>query len=159
MWQFQLMPIGRGKDELDLMVKPEQRIQLFRKWEKLLSEKRYCMADFWNSGVLTRGCVAYGRSGGYIYIDWHGNVTPCAFIPYYVDNVYDLYENGKTLSDALVSDYDIFRNAVLTKEAKPEDEKAKEALESDDYFKVLKAYDEQLQQLTEKIWQNEYLNV
>ncbi|MBA7627831.1 hypothetical protein ES703_35300 [subsurface metagenome] len=55
--------------------------------------------------------------------------------------------------------YDIFRNAVLTKEAKPEDEKAKEALESDDYFKVLKAYDEQLQQLTEKIWQNEYLNV
>ncbi len=48
---------------------------------------------------------------------------------------------------------------LLTKKAKPEDEKAKEALESDDYFEVLKAYDEQLQQLTEKIWQNEYLNV
>ena len=55
--------------------------------------------------------------------------------------------------------YDIFRNSVLTKQAKPEDEKAKEALESDDYFEVLKAYDEQLQRLTEKIWQNEYLNV
>jgi len=25
MWQFQLMPIGRGKDEIDLMVKPERR--------------------------------------------------------------------------------------------------------------------------------------
>jgi len=191
MWQFQLMPIGRGKDEMDLMVNPQQRLRLYRKWEKLLSEKRYCMADFWNSGVLSRGCIAYGRSGGYIYIDWHGNVTPCAFIPYYVDNVYDLYENGKTLSDALFSDfmkngrkwqgeygldnwkkphnwlmpcsirdhYDIFRNSVLTKQAKPEDEKAKEALESDDYFEVLKAYDEQLQRLTEKIWQNEYLNV
>lgn len=191
MWQFQLMPIGRGKDEMDLMVSPEQRIQLYRKWEKLLAEKKYCLADFWNSGVLTRGCIAYGRNGGYFYIDWHGNVTPCAFIPYYVDNVYDLYKNGKTLSDALFSDfmkngrkwqkeygldnckkphnwlmpcsirdhYDIFRNTVLPKKAKPEDEKAKEALESDDYFHVLKSYDERLQQLTEKIWQNEYLNV
>jgi len=191
MWQFQLMPIGRGKDEMDLMVRPEQRLRLYRKWEKLLSEKKYCMADFWNSGVLSRGCIAYGRSGGYIYIDWHGNVTPCAFIPYYVDNIYDLYNNGKTLSNALFSDfmkngrkwqreygldnwkkpknwlmpcsvrdhYEIFRNSVLTKQAKPEDEKAKEALESDDYFEVLKAYDEQLQRLTEKIWQNEYLNV
>jgi hypothetical protein len=191
MWQFQMMPIGRGKDEMDLMVSPEQRLLLYRKWEKMLAEKKYCIADFWNSGALARGCIAYGRSGGYFYIDWHGNVTPCAFIPYYVDNVYDLYKNGKTLSDALFSDfmkngrkwqkeygldnwkkphnwlmpcsirdhYDIFRNTVLTKQAKPENEKAKEALESDDYFAVLKSYDEQLQRLTEKIWQNEYLNV
>ena len=95
MWQFQLMPIGRGKDEMDLMVRPEQRLELFRKWEKLLSEKKYCLADFWNSGVLSRGCIAYGRSGGYLYIDWHGNVTPCAFIPYFVDNIYELYDNGR----------------------------------------------------------------
>jgi len=191
MWQFQLMPIGRGKDELDLMVNPEKRVQLYRKWERLLSEKRYCLADFWNSGVLSRGCIAYGRSGGYFYIDWHGNVTPCAFIPYYVDNIYDLYNNGKTLSDALFSDfmingrkwqreygldnwkkpknwlmpcsirdhYEIFRKSVLPKDAKPEDEKAKEALESEEYFEVLKNYDEELQGLTEKIWENEYLNV
>jgi len=191
MWEFQLMPIGRGKDEIDLMVNPEKRVRLYRKWEKLLSEKKYCIADFWNSGVLTRGCIAYGRSGGYVYIDWNGNVTPCAFIPYYVDNIYDLYKNGKTLSDALFSDfmkngrkwqneyglenwkkpknwlmpcsirdhYEIFRNAVLPKNAMPEDEKAKEALESDEYFEVLKNYDRELQGLTEKIWENEYLNV
>lgn len=191
MWQFQLMPIGRGKDEIDLMVNPEKRLQLYRKWEKVLSEKRYCIADFWNSGVLTRGCVAYGRSGGYAYIDWNGNVTPCAFIPYYVDNIYDLYNSGKTLSDAMFSDfmkngrkwqkeygldnckkpknwlmpcsirdhYEIFRNSVLPKDAKPEDEKAREALESDEYFEVLKKYDEELEGLTEKIWETEYLNV
>ena len=191
MWEFQLMPIGRGKDEIDLMVNPEKRVRLYRKWEKLLSEKKYCIADFWNSGVLSRGCIAYGRSGGYVYIDWNGNVTPCAFIPYYVDNIYDLYKNGKTLSDALFSDfmkngrkwqneyglenwkkpknwlmpcsirdhYEIFRNAVLPKNAMPEDEKAKEALESDEYFEVLKNYDRELQGLTEKIWENEYLNV
>jgi len=191
MWQFQLMPIGRGKDEMDLMVNPQKRVQLYRKWEKLLSEKNYCLADFWNSGVLARGCIAYGRSGGYVYIDWNGNVTPCVFIPYYVDNIYDLYKNGKTLSDALFSDfmkngrkwqneyglenwkkpknwlmpcsirdhYEIFRNAVLPKNAMPEDEKAKEALESDEYFEVLKNYDQELEGLTEKIWENEYLNV
>jgi len=191
MWEFQLMPIGRGKDEINLMVNPQKRLQLYRKWEKLLSEKKYCIADFWNSGVLVRGCIAYGRSGGYIYIDWHGNVTPCAFIPYYVDNIYDLYNSGKTLSDALFSDfmkngrkwqneygfdnwkkpknwlmpcsirdhYEIFRNSVLPKDARPEDEKAKEALESDEYFDVLKNYDQELQVLTEKIWTNEYLNV
>jgi MoaA/NifB/PqqE/SkfB family radical SAM enzyme len=191
MWQFQLMPIGRGKDEIDLMVNPQKRVQLYRKWEKLLSEKRYCLADFWNSGVLARGCIAYGRSGGYIYIDWNGNVTPCAFIPYYVDNIYDLYNSGKTLSDALFSDfmkngrkwqneygldnwkepnnwlmpcsirdhYEIFRNSVLPKYARPEDQKAKEALESLEYFQILKNYDKELQGLTEKIWKNEYLNV
>jgi MoaA/NifB/PqqE/SkfB family radical SAM enzyme len=191
MWQFQLMPIGRGKDEIDSMVNPEKRLQLYRKWEKLLSEKRYCLADFWNSGVLVRGCIAYGRSGGYAYIDWNGNVTPCAFIPYYVDNIYDLYNSGKTLSDAMFSDfmkngrkwqkeygldnckkpnnwlmpcsirdhYEIFRNSVLPKDAKPEDEKAREALESDEYFEVLKKYDDELEGLTEKIWETEYLNV
>ena len=191
MWEFQMMPIGRGKDELDLMVDPDSRVQLYLKWEKLLSEKKYCFADFWNSGVLARGCIAYGRSGGYAYVDWHGNVTPCAFIPYYVDNIYELYENGKTLADAMFSDfmkkgrkwqkeygldncrkpgnwlmpcsirdhYEIFRNSVLPEEAKPEDKNAKEALESVEYFEALKKYDEKLQGLTEKIWENEYLHV
>ncbi len=190
MWQFQLMPIGRGKDEIDLMVRPEKRVELFRKWEELLSEKKYCLADFWNSGLLSRGCIAYGRSGGYFYIDWHGNVTPCAFIPYYVDNIYELYNNGKTLADALFSDfmkngrkwqreygledrkkpknwlmpcsirdhYEIFRHAVLPEDAKPEDEKAREALESAEYFAILRDYDEELKRLTERIWETEYLN-
>ncbi len=190
MWEFQLMPIGRGKDEMDLMVSPEQRFKLYRKWETLLCKKKYCLADFWNSGALSRGCIAYGRSGGYAYIDWHGNVTPCAFIPYYVDNIYDLYNNGRTLTDALFSDfmkngrkwqkeygldnwkkpenwlmpcsirdhYEIFRNSVLPKNARSEDQKAQEALESADYFEVMKNYDRKLKSLTENVWKIEYLN-
>ncbi|RLD63870.1 MAG: radical SAM protein [Bacteroidetes bacterium] len=106
MWQFQLMPIGRGKDTFDLMVKPEDRVKLYRKWEYVLSEKKYLVADFWNSGVLVNGCIAYGRpNGGYIYIDWNGNIMPCVFVPYSVDNVYDLYKNGKTIADAGFSDF------------------------------------------------------
>ena len=55
--------------------------------------------------------------------------------------------------------YEIFRNSVLPKDAKPEDEKAREALESAEYFEVLKKYDEEMECLTEKIWETEYLNV
>ncbi|MCD6489932.1 MAG: SPASM domain-containing protein, partial [Thermodesulfobacterium sp.] len=92
-------PIGRGKNVFDLMPSPEQRMMLYRKWEKLL-EKGYPIADFWNSGPLADGCIAFGRKNGYFYIDWNGYITPCVFIPYYVDNVYDLYKKGKTLADA-----------------------------------------------------------
>jgi len=105
MWQFQLMPMGRSSHDFDLMVPPRKRVELYRKWEYLISEKEYCVADFWNSGVLVNGCIAYGRRGGYIYIDWNGNLMPCVFVPYYVDNVYDLYKNDKDLVDALFSDF------------------------------------------------------
>ena len=104
MWIFQFMPIGRGKEVFDLMPNPEERVKLYRKWEELL-KKGYPVADFWNSGVLSNGCIAYGRPSGYFYIDWNGCITPCAFVPYYVDNVYDLYKQGKTISDALFSDF------------------------------------------------------
>ena len=104
MWQFQLMPIGRSNHAFDLMVSPEKRVQLYRKWEEQINQKKYSVADFWNSGILSNGCIAYGRRGGYFYIDWNGNIMPCVFVPYYVDNVYDLYNKGKSLVGALFSD-------------------------------------------------------
>jgi len=103
MWQFQLMPIGRGKSAFADMPNANKRIELFRKWEKLTESKKYPVADFWNSGLLTSGCIAYGRRGGYIYIDWNGNIMPCVFVPYYTDNINKLYAEGKNLSDALKS--------------------------------------------------------
>ena len=108
MWQFQLMPIGRAKDAKELMVTPEQRVKLFRQWKHLIEEKKYPIADFWNSSSLSSGCIAYGRWNGYFYIDWNGNVMPCVFVPYYVDNIKDIYAQGKTLADAIQSK--MFRN-------------------------------------------------
>ena len=103
MWQFQLMPIGRGNEIFNLMPTPEQRVKLFRKWEYLLEHKKYCVADFWNSGVLTDGCIAYGRKGGYLYIDWNGNVMPCVFVPYVADNIYKAQDEGRGLASILKS--------------------------------------------------------
>ena len=103
MWQFQLMPIGRAVDRT-LMLKPEQRVKLYKQWEKML-KKKYCIADFWNSAVLSNGCIAYGRKGGYFYIDWNGKIMPCVFVPFYVDNVKDIYSKNGTLADALFSKF------------------------------------------------------
>ncbi len=104
MWIFHYMPIGRGVD-VDLMPTPEQRIAMFRMWQKCLKDKEYFVADFWNSGVVSDGCIAYGRPGGYIYIDWNGNIMPCVFVPYYVDNIFEIYKRGGTISDALFSKF------------------------------------------------------
>jgi len=103
MWQFQLMPIGRGKDVTDLMITPEQRVNLYKQWTHLLEDRRFPIADFWNSASLSSGCIAYGRWNGYFYIDWNGNIMPCVFVPYYVDNVKKLFEQGKTIADGLQS--------------------------------------------------------
>jgi len=105
MWMFQLMPIGQAKDMKKLMITPEQRVKLYQKWEHILKEKRYAIADFWNSGVLSDGCIAYGRNKGYLYIDWNGNIMPCVFVPFYKDNILDLHKQNKGLSDALFSDF------------------------------------------------------
>jgi MoaA/NifB/PqqE/SkfB family radical SAM enzyme len=108
MWQFQLMPIGQGKDSMELMITPPQRIELYRKWEHVLRKMDYPFADFWNSSALSNGCIAYGRWNGYFYIDWDGKIMPCVFIPYYDQKITDVYDAGGTLGDAIHSK--IFRN-------------------------------------------------
>ena len=100
-WVFQLMPIGRV-DSLDLMVSPKQRIKMFRQTQRLVKNRRLFIADFWNSGCVSDGCISAGKSkGGYLYIDWNGNVTPCVFNPYSPVNIHDIYKKGGALNNVL----------------------------------------------------------
>ncbi|MFO8064966.1 MAG: radical SAM/SPASM domain-containing protein [Spirochaetota bacterium] len=103
-WIFQYMPIGRSYT-VDLMVTPQQRKWMLEREMKLIYEHDRFMVDFWNGGPLSLGCIAAGRSGGYFYIDWDGNISPCVFFPYGIDNVYDMYESGHTISHVLFSNY------------------------------------------------------
>jgi len=103
MWMFQYMPIGRGIS-LDMLVTPEQRLRLYERSRALIHKERRFIVDFWNNGPLTRGCISAGRDFGYFYIDWNGNIAPCVFAPYSNHNVIELFEEGKTLDDALGSD-------------------------------------------------------
>ena len=178
MWQFQLMPIGKGKDTFDLVVPPKKRVELYKIWERIVKEKKYPLADFWNNAILSNGCIAYGNDNGYIYIDWNGNIMPCVFVPFYVDNVYDLYKENKTLADATNSDfmrrgrkwkkefnnrnklmpcsirdhYKNFKENILTKDSKPENIQAAEAIEDETYFNTMVKYDNDLEKLTETFY-------
>lgn len=103
-WIFQYMPIGRGFT-LDNMVTPEQRKWLLQRELDMIVKQRRFLVDFWNGGILTVGCIGAGRSGGYFYIDWDGNIAPCAFFPYFLDNVHNLYRENRTLTEVLFSNY------------------------------------------------------
>ena len=100
LWIFQYMPIGR-QQTLDLVVTPEQRLQMYRESWAAVGRKRMFVVDFWNSAEASDGCISAGKPGGYLYIDWNGNLTPCVFNPYSPVNIAEYYKQGKTLNDAL----------------------------------------------------------
>jgi hypothetical protein len=56
------------------------------------------LADFWNDGPLTGGCIAGGRS--YLHVNSSGDVEPCVFTHFAVDNIAQ-----KSLCEALQSDF------------------------------------------------------
>jgi MoaA/NifB/PqqE/SkfB family radical SAM enzyme len=106
-WVFQYMPIGRSFT-LGLLPTAEQRAWMWQRTWQVVRERRIFLADFWNLGTASDGCIAAGRQGGYLYVDWNGSVMPCVFVPYSPVNVNDLYQNGGTLND--VWDHPFFGN-------------------------------------------------
>jgi len=190
-WYFQYMPIGR-KPSLDLMVTPEQRVKMYRKIWKKVKEDKLFIADFWNSGTASNGCLAAARSGGYSYIMWDGTITPCVFIPFTdknYGNIYKVYERGETLTDVIKcslfsrirkwhSSYwlnqpkekcgnlltpciirdnsSIFYNIVKEVDARPVDEGAMTYLSFIEKGKMPE-YNRRVKELTDCIWEREYL--
>ncbi len=94
-WTFHYIPIGRNPD-VDLMVTPEQRAYLAERIPYIRTHKPIQIADFWNDGELTLGCIAGGRH--YFHINARGDCEPCAFAHFAVDNI-----NEKSLLEVLQS--------------------------------------------------------
>jgi MoaA/NifB/PqqE/SkfB family radical SAM enzyme len=95
---FHYMPIGRSYT-LDLMMTPEQRLRLFERVWWLVRNRHIFIADFWNSATATNGCLAAGRAGGYFYVNWNGDVSPCVFFPYSPVNVREVFARGGSLDE------------------------------------------------------------
>ena len=110
-WIFQYVPIGKTPD-LSYMATPEQRKALHLKvleWRKN-PEFPVFVGDFWNDGPHVDGCMAGGQK--YWHIIANGDVEPCVFVPFAVDNIH-----GKSLVD-------IARSPFFTaiREAQPYDD-------------------------------------
>lgn len=82
-WYFNYIPIGK-KPTLDLMPTPEQRIERLKKLAELRHRVPIILADFWNDGPLVGGCIAGDR---YLHINSRGDVEPCVFVHFAVDNI------------------------------------------------------------------------
>ena len=183
-WIFQYMPIGRSFT-LNLLPTPEQRVWMLRRTWEVIKERKLFLVDFWNSGPSVFGCLAGGRAGGYLYIDWNGNAMPCVFCPYTPLNVLDVYRDGGNLNDVWNAPFfaDIrrwqqeyanqhsnwlmpcpvrdhhadFMRILAANEPDPEDEAARQALMDPAYHDGLVAYDAALAPLMDSIWKREYL--
>lgn len=98
-WYFQYVPIGRNPD-VTLMSTPEQRDKLRVRIGEIRRTKPIFLGDFWNDGPWVKGCIAGGRPGGYFHINCKGEVEPCVFLQFSVDNI-----KGKTLLEVLQSPF------------------------------------------------------
>ncbi len=102
-WNFQYMPIGRGYT-LEMLPTDEQVVKLIIKNRSVMKDDMIFFPDFWNSAVLSDGCIA-SRKKGYLYVEWNGKVTPCVFIPYSIDNIIDIYNSGGDFDRILTSEF------------------------------------------------------
>jgi MoaA/NifB/PqqE/SkfB family radical SAM enzyme len=96
-WYFSYVPIGKSPD-LAYMPSPKERDKLRRGVQRVRKEKPILVADFWNDGTLTGGCLAAGRK--YVHINNHGDVEPCVFCHFATDNIKET-----TLLEALQSPF------------------------------------------------------
>jgi MoaA/NifB/PqqE/SkfB family radical SAM enzyme len=96
-WYFQYVPIGRAPD-LTLMVSAEQREMMRVRVGELRGKYPIFLADFWNDGPEVNGCMAGGRR--YLHITNSGDVEPCVFCHFAVDNIKET-----TLTEALGSPF------------------------------------------------------
>lgn len=95
-WYFQYVPIGKEPD-LEMMPTPQQRNRLRQKVTKWRDTKEIFIGDFWNDGPHVEGCIA-GRL--FLHINNKGDVEPCAFVHFAVDNIH-----GKTLWEVMNSPF------------------------------------------------------
>lgn len=83
-WYFLYVPVGKAPD-ISIMLTPEERSYVRDRVWKFRDTKPIFVADFWNDGHLTSGCMAGGRL--YAHINNKGEVEPCVFSHFAVDNV------------------------------------------------------------------------
>jgi hypothetical protein len=81
-----------------MMLTAQQHTELRHRIYALRDRRPIFLADFWNDGPETGGCLAGGKC--YLHVNSRGDVEPCVFVHLAVDNVRD-----KSLTEALQSPF------------------------------------------------------
>lgn len=68
MWQSLMIPVVHGKEFTNPEPAFEKRARLYDLRNRLLKEKKYFIADFWNSDTSQEACRVYGRSVGRFFL-------------------------------------------------------------------------------------------
>ena len=109
-WVFTYVPVGKNPD-ISLMPSPQQRRKVGMRVREIRATRPIFVADFWNDGDYVGGCIAGGRR--YFHINCHGDVEPCVFCHFAIDNIKE-----KGLKEVI--DSPLFRN-IQSKQPYAED--------------------------------------
>lgn len=165
-WYFQYMPIGR-RPSLDTMPTPEQRDWLRKRTKEMRDARPIFIGDFWNDGPYIHGCIAGGRE--YLHINANGDVEPCVFCHFAVDNIRDTslkeainspffkgirscqpYRENLLTPCMLVDAPDVLRRLVTEFNARPTCEGAEDIIT--DLAPDLERYAEQYRKYADPAW-------
>jgi len=174
-WYFQYVPIGK-KPNTSLMPTPKQRLELKERIKDIRKTKPIFIGDFWNDGLVVRGCLAGARPRGYFHINCQGNVEPCVFLQFYVDNIKNKklidvirspffkaiqeeqpYCKNKNLCTpcALIDNPQILRKLVKEYSAKASYEGGEDTIENKKITSFLDKYSKEIHNLTDSLWEKE----
>ncbi len=169
-WYFQYIPIGR-EPHVELMPTPEQRDWLRRRLIDVREVKPIFIGDFWNDGYYVEGCIAGGRE--YIHINANGDVEPCVFCHFAVDNIRDKsvkevlnsdfmkairgkqpYRENYLTPCMLIDEPDVLREVVRKCHAYPTHEGAETLLT--DLKDAIDEYSRSYRAIADEVWEREY---
>lgn len=170
-WYFLFMPVGKHPD-VDLMLTPEQRLRLGKRVNEIRTSKPYFAIDFFNDAPHVNGCIA-GRL--YCHINSHGDVEPCIFSHFSVDNVKDKklvdifnsnffrelrnrqpYNKNLLRPCMMIDNTNVIREVVPKTGARPTDEGAKMMIEDKNFQKALDKVASDFEPLAEEAWKNNF---
>jgi len=181
-WFFNYVPIGL-KPDVNLMPSPEQRTKLRKKVHAWRADKnlRIFLGDFWNDGPFVKGCIAGAPqdkffNAGYLHINHHGDVEPCGFVHFAVDNIMHksiraaldnkffralAEEKKKRIKNYLmpcciIDNPEVLRNAVKKSGAYPTHKGADSIVKDKKIMKFLDNYSKKMMKLTKKDWNEKY---
>lgn len=169
-WYFMFMPIG--KPDTSLMLSPEQRLRLGARTQEIRHTKPYLTIDFFNDSPYVGGCIAGSQ---YCHITASGDVEPCVFAHFTVDNIKE-----KSLAEVFNSDFfkalfkrqpynknllkpcmmidnpNVIRTVVKKVGARPTDESARAMINDPKFMKELDDLANNFTPYADKAWEENY---